>query len=180
MQVTCINILDAKRKIIGITLFNANDLHFCPANRYMIPVVNRNHALKLLEQSPHRLTRTRRLILDAVLKLKPPFSVHDVVEALPRKASRPVVDAVTVYRNLPVLEQVGILCRSGFSDDMTRFMLSGPGHDRHHHHIMCRECNRIETLDFCVLQGQESILHKMGFHEVQHRLEFTGICRNCR
>lgn len=141
--------------------------------------MDKEKALELLSKSPYRMTRTRKAIVAAIFKLKGPFSVNDIVEALTRKAKRPSVDAVTVYRNLPLLEEIGIVCRSDFADDMARFVVSDSEPGRHHHHIVCRRCRKIEALDFCVLDGQEQILNKMGFSEVKHRLEFTGICGPC-
>jgi len=136
-------------------------------------------AIHLLEESKHRITRTRELILDVILKIKSPFSANDVLAAIDRAKKSKSIDFVTVYRNLHVLEEVGVICRSDFSDEMARYMIATPGHDHHHHHIICRSCHQIEAVDFCIVEAQEKVLKKMGFKEIKHRLEFTGICRDC-
>jgi Fe2+ or Zn2+ uptake regulation protein len=89
------------------------------------------------------------------------------------------IDLVTVYRNLPVFETSGIICRSDFSDETARFVLASAEHRHHHHHIVCRSCHRVEAVDFCAIKGQEKILTKLGFRDIHHRLEFSGICRAC-
>lgn len=141
--------------------------------------MDEKQALELIEKSAYRVTRTRQLIVQTVFKLKAPFSANDIVTALASKKRTHAVDLVTIYRNLPVLEQVGVICRSDFSDDMTRYMISHPGHNHHHHHIICRTCQKVEPIDFCILEGQEQILSRLGFKDIRHRLEFSAVCRMC-
>jgi Fur family ferric uptake transcriptional regulator len=78
-----------------------------------------------------------------------------------------------------VFEELGLICKSDFSDEVSRYLQAGPGHDHHHHHIVCRSCERIEAVDFCILQAQEQLLSRLGFSGIRHRLEFSGICRAC-
>jgi Fur family ferric uptake transcriptional regulator len=137
--------------------------------------MNRTQALKKLSDSKHKVTRTRELILDSIFKLKNPFAADDIQ----RVSSKRGLDLVTIYRNLPVFEEVGIICRADFSDDKSRYVIADKGHDHHHHHIVCTECREIQPIDFCVIEGQEQILRKLGFTHVTHRLEFSGICPRC-
>jgi Fur family ferric uptake transcriptional regulator len=136
-------------------------------------------ALEILNRSQHRNTKTRQALLQTLLKLKGPFSAYDVLDALPRKGRRANMDLVTIYRNLRVFEEVGLVCRADFSDDMARYLISEPGHDHHHHHIVCRSCNVIQAIDFCIVEAQEQILKKLGFKDISHRLEFSGLCAAC-
>lgn len=136
-------------------------------------------ALQIISSSKYKLTSPRAAILKAVFKIKEPFSAHDILQAIRKKGDSLRVDLATIYRNLPIFEELGLLCRSDFSDEMSRYLLAAPGHDHHHHHIICRKCEKIEPVDFCVLEGQEEILRRLGFSDIRHRLEFTGLCRSC-
>lgn len=137
-----------------------------------------NHALKLIESSKYRLTQTRQILIETIFKMNAPFSASELALAL--KHQKDPVDLVTIYRNLPVFEDIGIVCRADFSDEMARYIVSHHGHDNHHHHhIVCRSCHKVEPIDFCVLEGQEQIFRKLGFKDVRHRLEFSAICESC-
>lgn len=136
-------------------------------------------AIARLTETKHRITRTRELILQAIFKIKSPFSAYDIQNAVAKKGKSRSIDLVTIYRNLPILEEAGIICRGDFSDEMARYMLADHGHEHHHHHIVCKSCHKVQSLDFCIVEGQEQILKKMGFKNVSHRLEFSGICPAC-
>ncbi|MBX3021765.1 MAG: transcriptional repressor [Bdellovibrionales bacterium] len=141
--------------------------------------MNEEKALSLLSDSGLRITRPRRLLLKAVLAMQTHFSAGDVLAALTKMEKGHGFDLVTLYRNLPVFEEVGIICRADFSDDMIRYTLAHAGHDHHHHHIVCRSCQKVAPVDLCLLEVQQKALVKMGFKDVRHRLEFSGICRAC-
>lgn len=143
------------------------------------------NAVELLSQAQHRMTRTRLLLLETIVKMKNPFSAADLVKSVNsvrvgrNQKKSTSLDLVTVYRNLPIFEETGIICRSDFSEEMTRYVLSHPGHAHHHHHIVCRNCQRVEAIDACLVEAQEKALAKLGFKEIRHKLEFSGICRAC-
>lgn len=117
------------------------------------------------------------MLVQTVLKMKGPFSAGELLKALPGKGKN--FDLVTVYRNLHTLENAGLVCRADFSDDMVRYLVSEPGHDHHHHHIVCRGCKRVQAVDFCMMEAQEKILGQLGFKDIHHRLEFSGLCPAC-
>jgi Fur family ferric uptake transcriptional regulator len=135
-------------------------------------------ATALLTSASHRMTKTRQLILTAVLRQRGPFSAADLLHTIHSKLHGHS-DLVTIYRNLPVFEEAGIICRSDFSDEMALYVVAHPGHEHHHHHIVCRRCHKVEAVDSCALEIQEKALKKLGFKEISHRLEFSGICRAC-
>lgn len=132
-------------------------------------------ALNILAEAHHRITKPRLQILKAVLKMQKPFSAADVLKGLKDQSA----DLVTIYRNLAAFETAGLICRCDFTDETAQFILSEPGHDHHHHHIICRSCRRVQALEICVLKEQEKALRKLGFTKLQHRIEFSGLCRAC-
>ncbi len=133
-------------------------------------------ALGLVEQSDYRLTRTRRVLLEAILKQKKPFSPRGLEKLLAGKAD---IDFVTIYRTLPVLVKLGIIEKCDFSDDMAHYEVILGREGPHHHHIVCRSCKKVEPLEFCIVGSQEQLLRKLGYTDLKHRLEFTGRCPSC-
>jgi Fur family transcriptional regulator, ferric uptake regulator len=134
-------------------------------------------AIETLSQAGLRITETRKSLVRTALKMKGAFSAQDLLRALPGKGRG--FDLVTIYRNLHAMENAGLICKADFSDDMARYMVSEPGHHHHHHHIICRSCEKVQAVDFCILEAQEQILSKLGFKDIHHRLEFSGLCPGC-
>ncbi len=134
-------------------------------------------ALNLLADSKFRMTKTRHALLKAMNLQKGPFSAPQLVRIFAYKAS---CDPVTIYRSLPVFEKLGIIEKCDFSDDMAKYEWSlGKSKRHHHHHFVCRKCKKVESLDFCLVENQESKLKKMGYTGLSHRLEFSGQCPTC-
>ena len=52
--------------------------------------------------------------------------------------------------------------------------------DHHHHHLICRICQKVETLDLCVVDALERLVKQRGYAEITHQLEFFGICPDCQ
>lgn len=131
-------------------------------------------ALKRIEESKFRLTKPRKALLETILKQKKPFSTPDLEAIL-----KDDCDPVTIYRTLPVFVELGIIEKCDFADDMTHYevVLGHKGH--HHHHIVCTNCKKVEPLEFCIVEGQEQILKRLGYRNLKHRLEFSGLCPNC-
>lgn len=137
-------------------------------------------ALALIKASSFRLTKPRRLLLETILRQKGPFSVPQLEKQLSQSNRKTKIDPVTIYRTLPVFEELKIIERCDFSDDMAHYEIAlHREDDHHHHHIVCKLCNKIEELDFCILEKQEQLLKKLGYTSLTHRLEFSAICPSC-
>ena len=135
-------------------------------------------ALRTLEGSPYRLTRPRRVLLEAVFEQGRPFSAADLGAWVARRSKRSGCDPVTVYRTLGLFEELGVIQRCDFASEMAHYEVARPAGE-HHHHFVCSSCRTVEHLDFCVVEGQEQRFYKMGYTRLQHRLEFTGLRPTC-
>jgi Fur family ferric uptake transcriptional regulator len=139
-------------------------------------MANRQAILQSIRAAGHKLTPQRLAIIDAVLaaeKIVTPQALH---AALAEK--HPDVGLVTVYRTLGVLNKLGLLCQ--FQPGGTaRSFKAGPA--EHHHHLVCRGCG--EVVDFsgrCPQELESALERETGFRITEHRLEFTGYCRDCQ
>jgi Fur family ferric uptake transcriptional regulator len=95
----------------------------------------------LLRESGYRLTPQRELILAAVEVLG--HATPDEVLAEVRRQSA-AVNISTVYRNLEVLEEIGLVRHAHLSDRAPTYH-SNTG--LAHFHLVCRNCHRVVSVD---------------------------------
>lgn len=83
----------------------------------------------------------------------------------------PEVGKATLYRNLPVLVESGIIEESLLDPGGQAFYeLSVGDHHRHHDHIVCTDCRRIfEFHDETIEKRQEQLTQRLGFTAKSHR-----------
>jgi len=135
--------------------------------------------LKILKANGGRITPIRLAILKTFLR-RPEhlLSAQEVLKQLKvLKPSPKTCDLVTVYRALEGFEKSGILASTDLGDGVKRFELAHENH--HHHHIICNDCKSIQVIDECVVKPIESIIAKLGYTKISHRLEFSGVCTGC-
>lgn len=130
-------------------------------------------ALGVLREHGFRITRPRKAILDVLLKKGGPATIEEIHLGL----TPGLCDLATVYRCLAAFEKLDLVRRSHFHDGTSLYELDmGP---EHHHHIVCTSCRKVETLDFCVVEGLERLIRERGYRNITHMLEFFGVCRDC-
>ena len=94
-----------------------------------------------LRGSGYRLTPQRELILDAVDTLG--HATPDEVLAEVRKKSS-ALNVSTVYRNLEVLEELGLVRHAHLSDRAPTYHSVK---DHEHFHLVCRNCHKVVSVD---------------------------------
>lgn len=133
----------------------------------------------MLAGEGQRYTTERRRIVAALAGADRPLTVESLREV------SPTIPVSSAYRNLAVLERVGVVERVRTSDDHARFELSEELTDHHHHHLVCTGCGAVE--DFTVPASLERSLARRlaevaldrGFRTVGHRLDLVGVCATC-
>ena len=91
----------------------------------------------------------------------------------------------SLYRNLGVLESCGVVARLPSTDGVARFEVAEEL-SRHHHHLVCSGCGRLDDVD--LPDRVEATLHavtaeagaSLGYEVDEHRLELIGRCSDCR
>lgn len=81
----------------------------------------------------------------------------------------------TVYRNLSLLLNLGILTELNFGDRKSLFELNNT---EHHHHLICTKCGSSQEINFCPLKFMDS-QQVENFKIEKHSFEIFGICANC-
>lgn len=122
-----------------------------------------------------RNTRQRRVILEELAKLTSHPTAGELYEIVRKRL--PKISLGTVYRNLESLSRQGRIRKLETSGAENRFDIDL----RSHHHLQCRICGKVE--DAPDTPGNleiGDIKHLGGYDILEHRLEFIGICPDCR
>jgi Fur family ferric uptake transcriptional regulator len=128
--------------------------------------------IERMEMRGHRVTASRRRVIDAVLAQPAHFTVDDVLRAT-RKVGR-----ATVFRTMKLMLDLNLLCRILLDDGALHYRLSTRGH---HHHLVCRDCGRVEDFTTCDVKALVRELTRSTDYEIEgHWLEVYGRCQACR
>ena len=133
--------------------------------------------MKNLEESNRtlRMTRQRKALLEAVREHEEHPTADQVYRRVRRKL--PHISLATVYRNLEVLAEHGLMQRLDVGGSQKRF----DADLNHHHHVRCLSCGRIEDISVDV---PDTIIRKArratDYRITGHRLELVGLCGLCR
>jgi Fur family transcriptional regulator, ferric uptake regulator len=127
----------------------------------------------LLKQHGSFATKQRRALFK-YLQAHPEISVSELVSALPDQ------DQATVYRNIKLFEQIGVITRLRLGWN-SRLELSSAFHD-HHHHMTCTNCGKVIAWeeDPNIELRIQTLAMKLGFLPQDHQLEVRGLCQNCQ
>lgn len=129
----------------------------------------------VLREQGHRLTPQRELVLQAVERLGH-ATADDVQRAVADEA--PSLNLSTVYRNLALLEELGVIQHVDLADRGTVYHSKAiPAHV----HLACQMCGRVtdaEPHEFGALVL--TLARRYGFEANLDRLVVKGTCRDCR
>jgi Fe2+ or Zn2+ uptake regulation protein len=131
-----------------------------------------------LRDAGQRYTDSRSTLVHLLSSSGRPLTIPEILSA---RAGMP---QSSVYRNLAVLEQVGVVQKVASSDDRARYELAEDLMG-HHHHLICVSCGRVD--DFVVSpraeRSVEAVLERAisdtGFRAAGHRLDVVGTCADC-
>jgi Fur family transcriptional regulator, ferric uptake regulator len=125
-----------------------------------------------------RLTSNRQALLDALTAAARPLTIPEILDR------RPDLAQSSVYRNLVVLEEAGVVHRVLGTDEFARWELT-EDLAGHHHHLICATCGRVEDvpasagLERSVAAAAAAITRTTGFRTEHHRLDLVGVCESC-
>lgn len=122
-----------------------------------------------------RMTNQREMILLELKKSKEHLTADELYERVKKKMPR--ISLATVYRNLEILSEIGLIGKLEVSGRQKRFDWD----TREHDHIYCIHCHRVDNLDLDREQIGTLTPESIGGYKVTgYRLEFAGICKECR
>ena len=131
-----------------------------------------------LQQGDSRYTRHRRALIEVLRDARQPMTIAEILAVasdLPQSS---------VYRNLAVFEETGLVQRLVGAGDFARFELAEDllGH---HHHLVCSSCGTMldielpAQLELEIERALATLARRKRFQVHAHRLDLMGMCRDC-
>ncbi len=132
-------------------------------------------SIATLKKAGVRITPQRHAVLDYLLNTMTHPTADDIYKALEEKF--PNMSVATVYNNLRVLKEVGLVRELNYGDDSSRFDCN----TSEHYHIICKKCEKIEDFNYPTLDEVEKLAAQVtGYDVTDHRMEVYGICKECQ
>jgi Fur family ferric uptake transcriptional regulator len=131
---------------------------------------------KRLRSRGYRLTPQRKAVFEVLAGSEGrPLSPEDVF-VLARE-EHPGLGLTTVYRTLELFQDLEIALPVHLHGD-SRYYEINTG--KHHHHMVCISCNRVEVIDTCLIEDIEEIVRDASdFMITSHCMSLFGYCRSC-
>lgn len=132
-----------------------------------------------LQGAGQRRTVTRDALVAVLAGAGRPLTIPEILDADHDLAQS------SVYRNLVVLEQAGVVHRIVTNAEFARFELAEDLTGDHHHHLICAHCGAVEDapasagIERAVHQAIEEVERATGFRTTAHRIDLVGCCRDC-
>jgi len=131
-------------------------------------------AVAKLKRTGVRMTPQRHAVLAFLLESKTHPTADEIFKSLENQF--PSMSLATVYNNLKVLVQFGLIRELIYGDTSSRY----DANLENHYHANCVECGSLVDFDYPSLQSIESAAaEETGFLIQSHRFEVYGTCPNC-
>ncbi len=122
-----------------------------------------------------RMTNQREIILRELRKSKRHLSADELYDIV--KKVMPRISLATVYRNLEILSEAGLIGKLEISGRQKRFDFDVSDHD----HIYCVVCHKVDNLDIERKDvDSEQLGAAAGYTITGYRVEIIGICPECQ
>ena len=129
----------------------------------------------MADRQPRRNTRQRQAVLEELRKLASHPTAAELHEVTRRRL--PTISLGTVYRNLELLAQMGVIRRIEISGSKTRF----DGDADQHYHVRCVRCGQLDDADELPTEPLKEFNSRVNDYKVLgFRLELFGICPKCQ
>lgn len=123
-----------------------------------------------------RVSAARRLVLQALYEAEGPVTAEAIAAGLDGRL--PLSDLGSVYRNLDMLEQAGLVSHVHLGHGPGLYALAGAGQREF---VVCERCGAFRALDDGELDdARAAILARTGFETRFAHFPAVGVCPDCR
>ncbi len=130
---------------------------------------------KLTSAKKFVMTRQRKVILEELRKTSSHPTADEVYERA--RLRLPRISLGTVYRNLEILSECGMIQKLELGGSQKRF----DGTVENHYHVRCMRCDSVKDVSMEPLTTFERALRGASDYQIiGSRLEFVGLCPRCK
>lgn len=133
---------------------------------------------KILKSHGINRTTIKIDLLSLLAKSASPLSVSELHHKTGKSC-----DISSIFRAMSQFKEKGIVKEINLGEEFFRYEIGtleqGHKHNHHHHHVRCRECGDIKLIEKCDITIFSKMISKLGYTDMEHHLEFTGLCSKC-
>lgn len=130
----------------------------------------------VLKDAGQKITPQRMLILSSVRHATGHLTASQILEQV--RETYPFVDASTVYRTLAAARDLRLVTETDMGTGDNQFEWVGRNR---HHHLICRSCGSVSSLENDYLDGlATALLEERGFQADLDHFAIFGLCQDCR
>lgn len=135
--------------------------------------MNINEAMTILKKHGHKTTNRREDILQFFATEDKYRTAKDLYEHM--DSIYPAISFDTVYRNLHLYDDLGILESTDLNAEKHFRMNCSSDH---HHHFICKKCGQTKKIKLCPMDDVATMLN--GYIIEEHKFEVYGLCPLCQ
>lgn len=142
----------------------------------------KNQVIDIIKENELRLSRSRLAVLDILIKYEDRFLTPEEIYKDIIKTRSINCDQTSIYRNLKMFHEIGVVKKSEFQQEASRYSLNREfniSKKDHEHFFKCTSCGKIEPFSDCIFSKKEKELINKGYRNLHHHIEITGICPTC-
>ncbi len=122
------------------------------------------------------VTNQRRLLLELMRRARGHLDADELFRQA--KEHKPRISLATVYRNLKLFKELGLIAESKLGEAHSHYEIKG---SVEHHHLVCLGCGLVVEFDSpLIAKAKTGIEREKGFDIVTSQLKIEGYCPKCK
>jgi len=135
-----------------------------------------NQMLSKLRSHDFRITPQRLAVLKVLAASDGHPSVEQIYDTV--RTQFPTTSIATIYKTVALLRLENEVLEISFPDGSNRYDGNKP---YPHPHLICTRCRKIVDPDLSSLEDMaKEVTQETGFQIHTHRVDFFGLCRECK
>lgn len=134
---------------------------------------------EILKRGGYKITNQRKVVLEILYAHRKAHLTVDEVYQYVRETN-PEIGLATVYRNIQILNRLGIIEKISFDDKDIRYEIFYEDIPVHHYHLICKKCGDVDELELDFMDRYKDLLESTkGFMAEDAQIKIYGLCNNC-
>jgi Fur family ferric uptake transcriptional regulator len=144
-------------------------------HRPPLPFGDLDEVVEAIRLRGGRLSSARRVLLEALFAAEGPVSADYIAQGMGGRITRS--DLSSVYRNLELLEELGVVRHVHLGHGPALYELE---RGRACGYLVCERCNRVDAVDAEELEGvRAEVRTRFGFQVRFSHFPIVGLCPAC-